>query len=148
MNARALRRFELALPNDPYIINTTTFQLASDQHEWRTGRIDVATTTITLPKANGSGAEIWLATGIIAVSQVIQTSGSDKLVGVIDIGATASTNKNVFAGAGTAVKVTLNGSTQGGAEIGDQLFFTDLKAAVWMVTGWLLGSGSIVTPFS
>jgi len=145
MNARALRRFELSLPNDVYILGVTPITLQSDIHEWRTGLITISTIVVNLPKANGSGTEIWLALGLAAVSVAIKTT--DTFQGFIDIGVVGSTAKNVFT-AGGLKNITLNGSTQGGSNTGDQLMFTDIKSGVWSVCAQVVGTGSPATPFS
>lgn len=147
MNARGLRRLMLGLPNDAFLIGTATFQCRQDINDWRPLVINVATCTVTLPNATGSGSTIWFIIGIAATSQIIKTNGTDTFQGMLGVDATASTNRNVFTAGGTK-NITLNGTTQGGANVGDQIFITDMKSGVWSVEGQVVGSGSIATPFS
>lgn len=148
MNARALRRLELGMPNDVYVINqTATFQLLNDIHDWRVGRIDNATQVVQLPNANGGGSAIILSLGIAATNMQIKVPSGAAYQGVIDIGVVASTNKNVFTGSGNHT-ITLNGGTTGGSNVGDIFYFFDIKTNVWAVVAETIGSGSIATPFS
>lgn len=147
MNVRGFRRLMLGLPNDVFQISTATFQCRQDINDWRPMLITAATCTITLPNATGSGGTMWFILGIAATSIIIKTNGTDTYQGMIGVDATGSTSRNVFTAGGTK-NVTLNGTTTGGANVGDQLFFTDMKSAVWSPEGQVVGSGSIATPFS
>lgn len=150
MNARAIRRFQEALPNDPVIVSTATFQMDISMTE-RITRIDVATTTITLPQANGSGTYLQFILGIVAVSVIIKRAlAADRFQGSLQTEIdTAATGKSWQANSTTnANTITLNGSTTGGATIGDSIVLIDIKSGIWAVYGSVMASGGIATPFS
>jgi hypothetical protein len=78
----------------------------------------------------------------------IKTDGTDKFVGSIlmvatdDAGATTG-----YAPAAANDVINLNGTTTGGAA-GSVITVTVVAANKYMVTGTLLGSGVVATPFS
>jgi hypothetical protein len=150
MNARAMDRLNLGLPNDPVLVGTATFQCDISQH----GRIIVvnaATSTLTLPQANGSGWWLRIILGIVAVSVIIKRAlAADRMQGsietLIDTSATGKAwQANTTANANT---ITMNGSTTGGATIGDEIELIDIAKGVIAVRGQIMGSGGISTPFS
>lgn len=77
-------------------------------------------------------------------SQTITCGGSDKLVGALTV---MGTTTMAFASV-TGTIITLNKTTSGGAARGSQITLVPLAANLWSVNGILLGSGSVVTPFS
>lgn len=151
MNARAMKRLNLGLPNDPFHITTSTFQATIDYHQRILVLDSTSAITVSLPKANGSGCELTfiLAKNSAGVaSNIIKRNPSTDIIqGSIAVNLDASTAE-AFKAASTSNTVTLNGTTTGGVATGDTLFFFDIAAGVWVVTGSVIGSGSIATPFS
>jgi hypothetical protein len=79
---------------------------------------------------------------------VISTNpGTDIFAGSIGVNLDGSTS-TAFKSASTSNTITLNGTTKGGVTIGDTILLVDIQAGVWAVIGDIIGSGSIVTPFS
>ena len=154
MNARGMKRLGLGLPNDPFPIKTSTFQIDISYH----GRILLMSralgSAIKMPKANGSGCVIQLVVGIVTTTTpfyVISTNPStDIFAGSLGVNLDASTAETFMtvAGASATNTITNNGTTTGGATIGDTILLEDIQAGVWAVMGDIIGSGSIATPFS
>src|SRR5438105_4589422 len=106
MNARGMKRLQLALPNDPLTINTATFQATIDYHE-RILLLSLSTgIALKLPKANGSGTWLQIVVGVVCTTSpyyVISTSPSTDIfqgsayIG-IDASATAKSFKTVSGG--------------------------------------------------
>jgi len=150
MNARGTTRLLEALPNDPVLVATATFQVDISMTR-RIIVVNAATSTLTLPQANGSGTYLTFILGIVAVSVIYKRAlAADRYQGSIQTEIdTNNTGKTWQANSTTnANTVTLNGSTTGGATIGDTVFFTDIAKGVWAVWGSVIGSGAIATPFS
>lgn len=84
---------------------------------------------------------------------VITDAGTTFVTGTVVEGVEATTpaanpGPKLFSGNGSShVKVAMNGSTTGGV-IGDYLRFICVSSTLWYVTGIVLGSGTIATPFS
>lgn len=80
-----------------------------------------------------------------ASAQTITTGVvGDKFVGALLVsGATTM----AFASA-TGTIITLNATTSGGAARGSYVVVTALAANLWEVSGVLIGSGTVITPFS
>lgn len=77
-------------------------------------------------------------------SQTVTCGGSDKFVGSLTV---MGTTTMAFASV-TGTVITLNKTTSGGAARGSMITLTALAANLWSVNGTLLGSGSVITPFS
>jgi hypothetical protein len=77
----------------------------------------------------------------------IVTDGTDKFTGAAMVAVNDGSKKAFFPGASNDV-LTMNGSTQGGL-VGSIVSVTAIEAANYLVhSSMLLGSGTIVTPFS
>lgn len=103
--------------------------------------------THILPRATGSGRKYKFYVGAVNTSgYVIRAAvGADVMKGsIISAGATVS----AFTAAATSDTFTLNGTTTGGASVGDWVEFTDLQANVWAVTGTVTYTGTAATQFS
>lgn len=48
----------------------------------------------------------------------------------------------------TDVSLNLNGTTTGGASIGDSVTFTGVSSTIWTVSGTVTASGTLATPFA
>lgn len=84
-----------------------------------------------------------------ATSLTITAAAGDLLKGGVMIASTnAGLEADAFSADGTDdLIITMNGTTQGGI-IGSWVKLTAASATSWLVRGGLIGSGTIVTPFS
>ncbi len=105
--------------------------------------------TQTLPLATGSGARFRFVVGAVNTSNhVILCAGSDIFNGELASNSTAaSPDLNSIWIATTATTCTLNGTTTGGAQIGDWVEVEDILSAKWAVRGCTT-STTAATPFS
>ena len=97
--------------------------------------------------ANNLGVEYRLLFNVIsagATSQTVTCGGSDKFVGELIVSGTTTMG---FASV-TNTTITLNATTSGGAARGSQITLIPIAANLWSVSGVLIGSGSVITPFS
>lgn len=144
--------------------NTLTVDVAN--YAGRTMRTNDATLIITLPAINasadavssGPGADpntlnnlgatyrIFIETTASAVA--IKTDGTDKFVGSIMMVDTDSSGAAYgYAPGASNDVINLNGTTTGGIA-GSWIEITAVDANKYFVTGILLGSGSVATPFA
>lgn len=144
--------------------NTLTLDVAN--YAGRTLRTNDATLIITLPAivatadpvTSGPGADpntlnnlgatyrVFIETSATAVA--IKTDGTDKFVGSIMMVDTDSSGAvSGFAPAASNDVINLDGSTTGGIA-GSWIEITAVDANKYFVTGILLGSGSVATPFA
>lgn len=148
------------------VVNVTAADtLTPATYAGRVIRTNTASMTLTLPTIVASaddaiagpgsdpnnpsniGASYTIFVETLASALKIIAGGSDKLVGHVTImdGAAAVTG---YASDPTAsVSLTMNGTTKGGI-VGSWVTFTAVASAKWMVTGALIGSGTIATPFA
>jgi hypothetical protein len=144
--------------------NTVTLDVAS--YAGKTIRINDATLVITLPTINTTANPVTSGPGqdpntvnnvgttytfvveTAATAVAIKTDGTDKFVGSVlmvatdDAGATTG-----YAPAAANDVINLNGTTTGGAA-GSVITVAVVAANKYMVTGTLLGSGVVATPFA
>ena len=100
-----------------------------------------------LNNANNIGATFTFYVDTTATDVQIVTDGTDKFTGAAMVAVDDGAKKAFFPGASNDV-LTMNGSTQGGI-IGSIVSVTAIEAANYLVhSSMLLGSGTIVTPFS
>lgn len=144
--------------------NTLTLDVAN--YAGRTLRTNDATLVITLPVivatpnpvSSGPGADpstmnnigatyrVYIETTATAVA--IQTNGVDKFVGSVMMVDTDSSGAMFgYAPAAANDVINLNGTTTGGIA-GSWVEITAVAANKYFVTGILLGSGSVATPFA
>jgi len=150
-----MKRMQVALPNDPYVITTGTtaapFQLTGDIYDDRVIVLkNTAGLAINLPRATGSGQQLTFVLGAVPAtgSYVLSTNPTtDIYAGSVTIGISASSTGQVFVANGQNI-LTLNGTTTGGANLGDSFTVTDYAAGFWAVSGMVVGSGTLATPFS
>ena len=145
---------------------TNTLALTVAANAGRTLRTNDATLVITLPTINasadpvtsGPGADpntqnnigatyrIFIETSASAVA--IKTDGTDKFVGSLMMVDTDSSGAAYgYAPGATNDVINLNGSTTGGIA-GSWVEITAVAALKYAVTGILLGSGVVATPFA
>jgi hypothetical protein len=146
-------KVELAELNNVVTI-TATDAITAAEHAGRVNLLGEvggdALVTLTLPAATGSGDRYRFIVSVVNTSNyVIQVAdASHTLEGVImgtqDL---ADTVVGWESGA-TDDTVTLNGTTTGGAAIGDWLEFVDMGSNLWHTTGLITQTGIEATPFS
>jgi hypothetical protein len=112
-----------------------------------------ALVTLTLPAATGSGARFRFVVNVVNTSSYVfkSVAGTDLMEGLI-IGASttdsATDAARTWASAASDDTVTLNGTTTGGAAIGDWVEFEDITSVGWAVRGMVTQSGAEASPFS
>jgi hypothetical protein len=100
--------------------------------------------------ANNEGVTytIWVPTTISTSSLKIGTDGTDKFVGsVISVDTDSSGAVVGFTAGSSNDFINLNGTTTGGVA-GTWIQIVAIAANKYMVTGVVLGSGSVATPFA
>jgi len=103
--------------------------------------------TATLPAATGTNAmyRFVIATSVTSNSYKVQVANAtDVMVGTASVAGTTGT---VFGTLPASDTLTMNGTTQGGLA-GSYVEIMDVAAGVFVVRANLLGSGTVVTPFS
>ena len=113
-----------------------------------------AACTFTLPAATGTGDKYRFYVGVVNTSNYLikVANASDTIDGQVIVqndtteGGTASVIG--WKATGTDDTITLNGTTTGGASIGDYVELTDLIANQYVVSGMLQASGTEASPFS
>jgi hypothetical protein len=144
--------------------NTVTLDVAT--YAGKTIRTNDATLVITLPTINTTANPVTSGPGqdpntvnnvgttytfvieTAATAVAIKTDGTDKFVGSMMMVDTDSAGAvTAFAPAAANDVINLDGSTTGG-RAGSTITVTVLAANKYMVTGVLLASGSVVTPFA
>jgi len=125
----------------------TTLTYAS--HVGRIIEINDADGAVTLPSASADtiGAKYVFFVGTTASDLDIKTDGTDTFVGNLVLAAAATSQARGFAPAATNDVISMNGTTTGGIA-GSYIEITAIAADEYLVTGTLLGSGTLVTPFA
>lgn len=80
-------------------------------------------------------------------AKVITDTGTTLLTGQVLNAVAAGTSTTFIANGSTHIAITQNGTTTGGL-IGTQFRMTCVSTTDWNVTGTILGSGTIATPFA
>lgn len=109
-----------------------------------------ALVTLTLPAATGSGNRYTFIVSVVNTSNyVIQVDAvAVTMEGIAWVAQDGGDSVVAFETAATSDTVTLNGTTTGGAAIGDRIEFIDMGTNQWHVMAWLTASGIEATPFS
>jgi hypothetical protein len=100
--------------------------------------------------ANNEGVTytIWVPTTIATSSLKIGTNGTDKFVGsLLSVDTDTSGAMVGFTAASTNDFINLNGGTTGGVA-GTWIQIVAIAANKYMVTGVILGTGTVATPFA
>lgn len=141
--------------DQPIVTAITTLAVTAASHGGRTILLSLlAGFTSTLPAATGTGVLFRFVIGIVNTSggYIINTTGTDVYNGSVMLTVPGSTYATAAKGetfASTANKtITISGTTQGGATIGDELVVQDIQTGVWQVKGWLTCTTSPATVFS
>tara|TARA_R110001592_G_scaffold34963_3_gene119489 strand:- start:4019 stop:5293 length:1275 start_codon:yes stop_codon:yes gene_type:complete len=113
-----------------------------------------ALATFTLPAATGSGAVYKFVVGVVNTSNYVikVADATDTIDGMVIVqnDSTAGGTASLIAWPTVAASdtITLDGTTTGGAQIGDYILLTDMIANQYVVSGMLNASGTEATPFS
>ena len=132
---------------------TATGAITQDLHEGKTllmGEVGGdAAATFTLPEATGSGAIYKFVVSVVNTSNyVIAALTTDTLAGVLVGLADGGATTVGWEVDGTDDRLTLNGTTTGGAAIGDWIEVQDILDGVWSVRGQITQNGIEATPAS
>ena len=103
--------------------------------------------TVTLPAATGTNAvyTFVVSTTVTSNSYKIQVANStDVMNGNLNVSGSSGTTFGTLPASDT---ITMNGSTTGGLA-GSYVQVTDIASGIFLVTGALVGSGTVATPFS
>ena len=106
--------------------------------------------TMTLPEATGTGNKYTFIQNIDQTqgSIVVAALTTDTMMGqCINVSNTEEATQ-AFVTSATSDKITLNGSTSGGSNIGDVIECIDAADTTWSVFVKALGNGTLITPFS
>lgn len=104
---------------------------------------------VTLPAASGSGVKFrfLVTTAVTSNSYKIQVANAnDSIIGSVVLGVN-ETSGVVHGAAANDDTITMDGSTKGGL-LGTWLELEDVAANVWSLSGVLVGSGSLASPYT
>ena len=110
-----------------------------------------AASTVTLPAATGSGSRYTFIVGAVNTNNhVIQVANAtDVFEGLALMSAFVGGSATLpFEAAADSDTITLNGTTTGGAAIGDRVEIIDYASGRFNVLAHITGTGNEVTPFS
>ena len=128
---------------------TAETTLTYADHVGRIIEINDADGAVTLPAITSDtiGATYKFFVGTTASDLDIKTDGTDKFSGMLILAAAATSQARGFAPAATNDVISMNGTTTGGIA-GSTVEVTAIGADEYLVTGTLLGSGTLATPFA
>lgn len=133
-------------------VTTSTLALSPEAHAGMVMLLDrAAGVTITLPPAIGSGDLYSFVVGTVPTSNQhrINVTGNDSMRGTAVFESdNASDAALAFVTGADTDQLNLNGTTTGGASIGDWVDLLDIKADQWAVRVQASASGTEATPFS
>ena len=106
--------------------------------------------TVTLPAATGSGGVYRFIVGTVNTSKyVIQAAGNDTIDGNIFVNTDNASDAVIGFNPGASDStITLNGTTSGGASVGDKITYVDIAEDQWVISGLLTASGTEINPSS
>ena len=109
-----------------------------------------AASTCTLPAATGTGAKFtFIVSAVNTNDHVIQVANAtDVFEGTALMCADGGNTLVAFESGASDDTITLNGTTTGGAAIGDKIEIIDYASGKFQVIAHLSGSGTEATPFS
>lgn len=112
-----------------------------------------ALVTCTLPAATGGGGRYRFVVAEVNTSNYVfkSVAGADQMEGIIFGASTtdsATDAARTWLSGATDDTITLNGTTTGGAALGDWIEFEDILSVGWAVRGMITQSGAEATPFS
>lgn len=110
-----------------------------------------AARTFTLPAATGSGASYHFIVGEVNTSNYVikVADGTDTIDGLLlNVDTDTSGALRGFSPGASDDTITLNGTTFGGASIGDYLILRDIAANQWALEGMVSATSAPATGFS
>ena len=109
-----------------------------------------ALVTLTLPAATGSGNRYTFVVSVVNTSNYVIQANTTGVTfeGVAWVTQDGGDTSVAFESGASDDTITLNGTTTGGAAIGDKLEFIDIGSGLWCVHAFLTASGIEATPFS
>ena len=117
------------------------------------GKFTLPTIDVTTPgdptdpnQLNNLGATFTFLVITAATDMDILTDGTDKFVGGLYLGKSDAAGKTFMSGAANDV-ITMNGTTKGGI-VGTVVTCYAAASAKYVVSGTVLASGTVVTPFA
>lgn len=145
----------LATPtlNIPMTAAGSTLTVTAALHAGKTIQLNVLTGSVcTLPAATGTGNKYRFVVSTVNTSNShkVQVSSSTDVLGggIINCDTDTANATLMFPTVAASDTVTLNGTTTGGASIGDWVLIEDIKTGVFHVSGMVQGTGTVATPFS
>lgn len=149
-NKKLTQRIE-ALEGVPVTISAAT-SLTKEVHASRLLLLNAATNlVVTLPAATGSGDIYEFVVDAVNTSgyAIKVANGTDVIRGPVHMLQDGGDTSVAFEVASTADTLTLNGTTTGGAAVGDRLVLQDMKSGFWLLKDAVLtGTGTEATPAS
>lgn len=140
------------------VVDTTSTQvtITAASHAGKVVTISsTASTAVVLPQATGTGNKYRFNLRVAATgtAHTISVANATDVISGFSIVMTSATTTDVaniigaFKTSATSDRVTLNGTTQGGA-IGDWVEFVDIKTGFFQVHAQVTATGAYATPFS
>lgn len=134
-------------------LNATALTLTPAKHDGRVVLMlhTAAASTVTLPAATGSGNKYTIVVGAVNTNNhLIKVTGNDVMYGNVFTNSTGDTPDlaQPWPTAADSDTITLNGTTTGGAAVGDIIELIDIATDKWLVRGFTTSSGTEATPFS
>jgi hypothetical protein len=106
--------------------------------------------TFTLP-APAVGRVFEFGTSVTGTGtyKIITSAATEFLTGGVQIGSETAGGHDSFAADGTAHRsITMDADTKGRIKGGGIVRFVGVSSTVWHVSGWLVGAGTVATPFA
>lgn len=131
----------------------STLAVTEASHDGKTILLDTAAgSNPTLPAATGSGARFRFVVSVVPTSNQhrISVTGNDTFFGNVWANSTGDTPDlgQPWPAAAGNNQVNLNGTTTGGASIGDYIEVQDIVTDKWHIIGFVTASGTEATPFA
>lgn len=140
-----------AIDNTPVVLDATALSVSANTHGGRFVILNhtAAQSVVTLPAATGSGTKFSFLVGAVNTNDhVVQVTGTDTLEGIAFMANDTDASVSGFETAADSDTITLNGTTTGGAAIGDRVEVVDMASGKWHVLAHISGTGVEATPFS
>lgn len=136
--------------NQPIVI-TASATLNRNTHAGNVINLNAAAgLTVTLPASSGKGDmyRLFVLTTVTSNNDIIKVANStDVIQGTVEIGASAGVAGVTAGTTTTSDTITMNGTTTGGI-VGSYIELTDVSLGFWQLSGSLIASGTVATPFS
>lgn len=133
-------------------LDATSLSVTAASHGERIVRMDhtAAASTATLPAASGTGNIYTFIVGAVNTNNHIikVANASDTFEGIAFMANDTDNSVSGFETGATDDTITLNGTTTGGAAIGDRVELIDMDTNKWHILAHITGTGTEATPFS